>query len=242
MPNPQTVRALFAAVAGRYDLLNHVLSLSIDRLWRRRLVRLAASRVENPSVLDICCGTGDIALAFRRRTGGRVVGVDFSPPMLAVARAKARRRARAREIGLVCGDALVLPFADGVFDVATMGFGLRNLSDYRAGIAEAARTIGPGGLVLILEFAPPAGVGPLLLYRLYLRVVIPVVGGLLTGRRDAYEHLSDTIAGFLAPSRVTALMTAAGLGGVEAIPLTGGIAYIYIGRKGDSSACGRGRP
>ncbi len=230
MPNPRTVRSLFAAVADRYDLLNHVLSCSIDRLWRRRLVRLAAEGRERPLVLDICCGTGDIALAFRRRTRARVFGVDFSPEMLAVARAKARHSA-AGEIGLVCADALTLPFADGAFDVATMGFGLRNLSDYGAGIAEAARVIRVGGSVLILEFAPPKGKGPLFLYRFYLRFIIPIVGGLLTGRRAAYEHLSDTIAGFLGPREVIGVMEECGLGDLRAIRLTGGIAYIYIGGK-----------
>jgi demethylmenaquinone methyltransferase/2-methoxy-6-polyprenyl-1,4-benzoquinol methylase len=231
MPNPQTVRNLFAAVADRYDLLNHVLSCSIDRLWRRRLVGLAAQRHETPSVLDICCGTGDIALAFRQRTSARIIGVDFSPQMLSVARRKARYHARGREIGLVCGDALALPFADDIFDVATMGFGLRNLSDYGAGISEAARVVRAGGSVLILEFAPPEGRGLLYLYRFYLRFIVPIVGGLLTGRRSAYEHLSDTITGFLEPREVVGIMAVCGLRDLKAVRLTGGIAYIYAGKK-----------
>ena len=231
MPNPRIVRNLFADVADRYDLLNHVLSCSIDRLWRRRLVALASPGRGRPFVLDICCGTGDIALAFQRKTRGRIVGVDFSREMLAVALRKARRSARGREIGLACGDALVLPFAYGLFDVATMGFGLRNLSDYGAGIAEAARVIKAGGRVLILEFAPPRGKGLVFLYRFYLRYIVPIVGGLLTGRRSAYEHLSDTIAGFLPPQEVVGVMAACGLHDLRAIRLTGGIAYIYIGEK-----------
>jgi demethylmenaquinone methyltransferase/2-methoxy-6-polyprenyl-1,4-benzoquinol methylase len=231
MPDPRTVRNLFADVAARYDLLNHVLSCSIDRLWRRRLVDLATARRGGPSVLDICCGTGDIALAFHNRTGARVVGVDFSPPMLSVARAKVRRRGRGREIDMACGDALALPFADDTFDIATMGFGLRNLSDYGAGISEAARIVRPGGRVLILEFAPPRGRGFLFLYRFYLRFVIPIVGGLLTGKRSAYEHLSDTIAGFLEPREVLGVMGGCGLRDLASVRLTGGIAYIYIGEK-----------
>jgi demethylmenaquinone methyltransferase / 2-methoxy-6-polyprenyl-1,4-benzoquinol methylase len=230
MPNRRTVRDLFAQIAGRYDLLNHVLSCSIDRLWRRRLVRLAAARGGDPSILDICCGTGDIALAFRRATRARIVGIDFSREMLSVARRKAANRRDGR-IDLVCADALALPVADGAFDVATMGFGLRNLSDYRAGIAEAARAVRPGGRVFILEFAPPKNRGVLALYRLYLRFVIPIVGGLLTGRRSAYEHLSDTIAGFMEPREVVGMMAACGLSNPAAIRLTGGIAYIYSAQK-----------
>jgi demethylmenaquinone methyltransferase/2-methoxy-6-polyprenyl-1,4-benzoquinol methylase len=231
MPNPQTVRNLFAVIAGRYDLLNHVLSCSIDRFWRRRLVALAVAGGTDLRVLDICSGTGDIALAFRRHTGARVVGIDFSREMLSVAQRKAGRPLGGRGIGLVCADALTLPFADGAFDVATMGFGLRNLSDYGRGIAEAGRVVGTGGRVMILEFAPPTHRGVLVLYRLYLRFVVPIVGGLLTGRRFAYEHLSDTIAGFLEPREVIGVMTACGLADPRAVRLTGGIAYIYSARK-----------
>lgn len=231
MPNRRAVRDLFAQIAGRYDLLNHVLSCSIDRLWRRRLVRLASGVGGVRSVLDICCGTGDLALAFGRATPARVTGIDFSHEMLAVAARKAAKRRTRGGIGLVCGDALALPAADGAFDVVTMGFGLRNLSDFRAGIAEAARVVRPGGRVFVLEFAPPPNTAILFLYRLYLRFMIPVIGGILTGRRSAYEHLSDTIAGFLAPGEVMDMMTAIGLRGAIAIRLTGGIAYIYSAEK-----------
>ncbi len=230
-PDPQAVRDLFAVIARRYDLLNHVLSCSIDRLWRRRLVRLAGVSRAGGTVLDICCGTGDIALAFRRHTDARVVGVDFSPQMLSVARNKARAAPSGNAIGLVCADALLLPVADGTFEIATMGFGLRNLSDYGGGIAEAARALKPGGRLLILEFAPPKHRAVLFFYRLYLRFAVPVIGGLLTGSMSAYEHLSDTIAGFLEPREVMDVMSARGLDNVRAVRLTAGIAYIYIGEK-----------
>ncbi len=164
-------------------------------------------------------------------TDARVVGVDFSREMLSIARTKAQHDERGREIGLACGDALALPFPDGIFDIATMGFGLRNLSDYGAGISEAVRVVRPGGRVLILEFAPPKGKGPLFLYHFYLRFIVPIVGGLLTGKRSAYEHLSDTIAGFLLPDQVLGVMAARGLHDLTSIRLTGGIAYIYYGEK-----------
>ncbi len=231
MPNRRTVQALFAQIAGRYDLLNHVLSCSIDRLWRRRLVKLAAAHGDIRSVLDVCCGTGDIALAFRRAGRARVIGIDFSREMLSVAAQKAKDRRAGGGIDLICADATALPVGDGAFDVVTMGFGLRNLADYRAGIAEAARAVRPGGRVLILEFAPPKNSGVLFFYRLYLRFAIPIIGGLLTGRRSAYEHLSDTIAGFLEPREVTGMMADCGLRNTDAIRLTGGIAYIYNGEK-----------
>jgi demethylmenaquinone methyltransferase/2-methoxy-6-polyprenyl-1,4-benzoquinol methylase len=160
----------------------------------------------------------------------RVVGVDFSREMLAVAQSKAARRSGGG-IDLVCGDALTLPFADDRFDDATMGFGLRNLSDYRRGISEAARVVKKGGTVLILEFAPPKHRGVLFFYRFYLRFAIPIIGGALTGRRAAYEHLSDTIAGFLEPREVIKVMAACGLSNTAAVPLTGGIADIYSGEK-----------
>ncbi len=231
MPNPVTVKSLFAAVARRYDLLNHVLSLSIDRIWRRRLVSLSGV-TDGARVLDICAGTGDIVIAFLRATRyGHVVGLDFSREMLAVGREKLDAWGRGAGAALVCGDALVLPFADDTFDVATMGFGLRNLADYGRGIEEAARVLRPGGKLLILEFAPPRGGLFALAYRVYLRLLIPIIGGVLTGRREAYEHLSDTIAGFLRPEEVLALMEQARLVNRTAHPQTLGIAYIYIGRK-----------
>lgn len=231
MPNRRIVRALFAQIAGRYDLLNHVLSLSIDRLWRRRLVTSAGVAGGGRSAIDICSGTGDIALALHRAGRGRVTGVDFSREMLSVAQKKAAGRGGAGAIALVCADALSLPFADGAFDVATMGFGLRNLADYRAGIAEAARVVKPGGAVLILEFAPPENTAILFGYRLYLRFAIPIIGGILTGRRAAYEHLADTIAGFLGPRQVVEMMADCGLSNPAATRLTGGIAYIYKAYK-----------
>jgi demethylmenaquinone methyltransferase/2-methoxy-6-polyprenyl-1,4-benzoquinol methylase len=244
MPDPTTVRKLFAAVAERYDLLNHVLSLGIDRRWRRLLVR-GAGIGAGARVLDVCAGTGDIMVGFiRDGRCGRVVGVDFSIEMLSIAGEKIRARKGERPAALVCADALVLPFADAIFDVVTMGFGLRNLADYGKGVREAARVLAPGGRLFILEFAPPQRGLLLLLYRLYLRYLIPLIGGVLTKRRAAYEHLSETIAGFLAPNDVLSLMGRAGLTQLRAQPLTFGIAYRYEGRKkggGGTIAAARSR-
>jgi demethylmenaquinone methyltransferase / 2-methoxy-6-polyprenyl-1,4-benzoquinol methylase len=233
MPNPKLVRDLFAVVARRYDLMNHVLSCFIDRSWRRRVVAVSGVS-ETSRVLDICAGTGDIMVEFAKKTRPRALaGIDFSLEMLEIAQRKLTRAGKTNGAILVGGDALRLPFRDGGFDIVTMGFGLRNLSDYRAGIAEAARMLAPKGRLMILEFAPPKRGLFLVLYRIYLRVMIPVIGGLLTGRWTAYRYLSDTIAGFLRPSEVSAIFGDCGLVNVRAIPLTFGIAYIYYGeRKG----------
>jgi demethylmenaquinone methyltransferase/2-methoxy-6-polyprenyl-1,4-benzoquinol methylase len=231
MPDPTTVRELFKAVAERYDLLNRVLSLGIDRRWRRLLVR-GAGIGTGSRVLDVCAGTGDIIVEFLKDGRcGRIVGVDFSIEMLAHAERKVVSHKRGGSAALVCADALALPFADGGYDLVTMGFGLRNLADYGKGVREAARLLAPGGRLFILEFAPPKRGLLLFLYRFYLRYLIPLIGGALTKRRAAYEHLSETIAGFLAPDEVLSLMGRAGLVELRSLPQTFGVAYRYEGRK-----------
>lgn len=219
------VQAMFTDIAGRYDRTNTVLSLGVHRAWRRRAVR-AAGLVPGARVLDVATGTGDLALAFHRRLGahGRVVGVDFSKGMLRVAAGKAYGR-----VDLVSADGLALPVPDGAFDVASIAFGIRNLDDPKAGVAELARAVGSGGRVVVLEFGQPRGpVG--VPYRWYSRHVMPRVGGLLTGNRAAYEYLPDTASRFPAGATFVALMEgAADFRHVQAWPLTGGIAWLYVG-------------
>lgn len=223
------VSTLFDSIAHRYDLLNHVLSLSIDRLWRRRLIRMAKPGQED-IILDICTGTGDIAAAFLRAVPGiRVYGVDFSQKMIEAGREKTSRIRPGAERLLVPGDALALPFTDSTFDIATMGFGLRNLPDKKKGITEAARVLKPGGRLFILEFAPPRSSLFSVPYRFYLGRILPIIGGVVSANRDAYHYLADSIHGFLRPAEVVSLMEESGLTGVTSHPLTVGIAYLYRG-------------
>ena len=225
MPEPQQVRTMFARIAGRYDLLNRTLSLGVDRRWRRRAVR-AAGDVRGRLVLDACCGTGDLAADFAR-AGARVVGVDFTPEMLW--RAGPKLGARAPAHLFVHADALRLPLADGVADVASVAFGLRNLADPDAGLRELARVVRPGGKVLVLEFTTPPGALLGGLYRLYFTRVLPRVGGLLSGDPGAYRYLPDTVLAWPAPAALEARLRAAGLERCGHRLLSGGIACLHWG-------------
>jgi demethylmenaquinone methyltransferase/2-methoxy-6-polyprenyl-1,4-benzoquinol methylase len=222
---------MFSEIAPRYDLLNHVLSLNIDRLWRRDLVRAAGLPVDG-RVLDACTGTADVAIGFARQlTDGYVVGVDRSGGMLAVGRQKIGKTDLDGRIELLEGDILDLPFADGVFDAVTIAFGLRNLPDYAEGVCEMARVLKPGGKLLILEFCPPEKSLYLKGYKFYLQRVLPFVGGIISGSRRAYRYLATSIGEFLTVESVRELMGTAGLSDFSARKLAGGIAYIYSGEK-----------
>jgi demethylmenaquinone methyltransferase/2-methoxy-6-polyprenyl-1,4-benzoquinol methylase len=220
---------MFTEIAGRYDLLNRLLSGGSDRRWRRALVEAAAVG-EGARVCDVATGTGDVALEFARRTAaGSIVGVDPSQGMLAVGREKAV--GYGERVRLIDGDALALPFADGAFDAVTIAFGLRNLPDYGAGIAEMTRVLAPGGRLLVLEFFPPRGGLFLRAYRLYLGTVLPVVGRLVSGSPTAYRYLARSIEDFISHDDIRRLMDEAALDDVTAQRLTGGIAWVYRGVK-----------
>ncbi len=221
---------MFSAISRRYDLLNHVLSGNIDRRWRRALVGSTEAR-GGDDVLDVATGTADVAIEFvRRARPGSITGVDLSPGMLDVGRAKLERAGLAGRVRLVEGDALLLPFANESFDVVTIAFGLRNLPDYGRGVAEMTRVLRPGGRLVVLEFLPPRGAA-LLAYRAYLATFLPLAGRLISGSGEAYGYLAASIREFLDPSAVEALLTAAGLQRVESRRLTAGIAGLYRGVK-----------
>lgn len=232
MPQPEQVRSMFARIAGRYDLLNRILSLGIDRRWRRRTV-CAAGELAGRLVLDACCGTGDLARDFAR-AGARVVGVDFTPQMLGRAGPKL---AGGRPVHLfVQGDALRLPVASGCADVAAVAFGLRNLSDPDAGLRELARAVRPGGRVLVLEFATPPGRIVGALYRLYFTRLLPLVGGLVSGDPGAYRYLPETVLAWPSPDELEARFLRAGLEGCGYRLLSGGIACLHWGRVPGAAA------
>jgi demethylmenaquinone methyltransferase / 2-methoxy-6-polyprenyl-1,4-benzoquinol methylase len=224
----EQVREMFASIARRYDTANEVLSLGVHRSWRRAAVQLSGAR-PGDRVLDCATGTGDLAIAFKRAVGasGEVVGTDFCAEMLASAAPKASRAGL--RVRFEVADALALPFPNGSFDVAAIAFGIRNVDDPVTCLREMARVVRPGGRVVVLEFGQPHG--PFgALFRVYSRNVMPAVGGLLTGNRNAYEYLPRTAAAFPAGNRFLALMDEAGaFAQHSATPLLAGTAYVYVG-------------
>jgi demethylmenaquinone methyltransferase/2-methoxy-6-polyprenyl-1,4-benzoquinol methylase len=221
---------MFGRIAGRYDLLNHLLSGNFDKAWRRLAVRtLRPSLVEGARVLDVACGTGDLSLALAAAGTASVVGLDFCRPMLEIARRKAD--AVSRTIPFIEGDALRLPFADESFDVVTIAFGLRNLASVGGGLRELLRVLKAGGRVAVLEFSSPVVPGFSAVFRFYMTRVLPRVGGLLSGSRAAYEYLPDSVSRFPDQERLAALMREAGFEGVEYRNLTGGIAALHAGTR-----------
>lgn len=222
---------MFAGIASRYDLLNHLLSGNADKRWRRLVARRLkpALCVEGARALDVACGTGDLALALADATGAHIVGTDFCRPMLAIAAGKAR--VNARLIPFVEGDALKLPFADEAFDTVSIAFGLRNLSSVEAGLKELRRVLKPAGRAAILEFSRPVVPGFRALFQFYFTRVLPRLGGMISGSRGAYEYLPDSVSRFPDQKRLAALMREAGFAEVEYQNLTGGIAALHLGTR-----------
>ncbi|MCB1064877.1 MAG: bifunctional demethylmenaquinone methyltransferase/2-methoxy-6-polyprenyl-1,4-benzoquinol methylase UbiE [Verrucomicrobiae bacterium] len=223
--DPAFVQRAFASIADRYVLTNHVLSLGIDVLWRRRVARMVAA--EKPEqVLDLATGSGDLAAAVQRECGSeqtRVIGADFCAPML--------RHARERGLSdLIVADGMCLPFEDDRFDAITIGYGLRNMESWQDALREMQRVLKPGGLLVILDFSLPTISLLREPYRFYLHRVLPRLGGWLTGNREAYAYLGDSIERFPAGKTMQALIDANGFSGAESIPLWGGISSIYAAR------------
>jgi demethylmenaquinone methyltransferase/2-methoxy-6-polyprenyl-1,4-benzoquinol methylase len=220
------VRDLFGAIAGRYDLLNDLQSFGLHRAWKRRLVRLTAAG-PGRRALDVCCGTGDVTLALAA-TGAEVVGVDFSEPMLSVARRRKPPAARAR---FLQADALDLPFPDACFDAVTISYGLRNLADIPAGLRELWRVARPGGRVLVLDFGKPANRFWRALYFAYLNGVVPVLGRLFSGNAPAYAYIIESLRHYPAQAGVSALFQELGVARVDVHELLGGIMSIHVAWK-----------
>jgi demethylmenaquinone methyltransferase / 2-methoxy-6-polyprenyl-1,4-benzoquinol methylase len=235
------VREMFTQIAPRYDLLNHLLSLQLDRLWRARVARLLHTILARPDalVLDLCCGTGDLALSLARAGRAHVIGADFSHAMLVRAQQKASESRDAASpngaapMPFFEADALRLPFADASFDLVTTAFGFRNLANYEEGLKEIQRVLKPGGTIAILEFTePPAGlVGNV--YRWYFRNILPRIGGFFSGDRLAYTYLPASVSRFFRPVELASLMTAVGYDSAEFKVWTLGTVALHIGvRKG----------
>lgn len=220
------VRDMFARIAGRYDLLNHLLSANTDKRWRRIVARRLSSEIgPGSSLLDVACGTGDLSIQMFETIGGRVVGLDFCRPMLDIARGKTD------SVSFVEGDALKLPFADQTFDAVTIAFGLRNLADTAEGLEELRRVTKAGGWLAILEFSKPKSRSFRRLYEFYFTRVLPRLGGLVSGSQSAYQYLPDSVMQFPDQAGLAALMQEAGFVAVEWQNLTAGVAALHMGQR-----------
>lgn len=221
----EKVSALFARIAKRYDLINDVQSFGLHRLWKAQVVRLARP-APGSRALDVCCGTGD--LAFRlAKAGANVLAVDFSAPMLEVARA----RQCEGEPRFLRGDAQQLPFADGSFDIVTVGYGLRNLADWQVGLREMVRVAKPGARLLVLDFGKPPNAFWRNVYYTYLRAFVPVLGLVFCGSASAYAYILESLKHYPAQEGVAQAMRDLGLKTVKAHNLLGGIMSINFGEK-----------
>jgi demethylmenaquinone methyltransferase/2-methoxy-6-polyprenyl-1,4-benzoquinol methylase len=237
----RAVREMFTAIAPRYDLLNHVLSFNIDRMWWRRTARTFRQIVTRPDarILDLCCGTGDMTFALRRQAGKsspQILGADFSHAMLQRAAAKssaAQTRNGSSSVSLpawIEADALRLPFPSAHFDLVTSAFGFRNLADYDAGLSEIVRVLRPGGECGILDFGEPKGAMGAL-YRVYFKQVLPRVGTMISGVRGPYAYLPASVERFPPRQEMLARMKSAGFAEATWTPFTFGIAGLYRGKK-----------
>ena len=223
---------MFDAIARRYDLLNHVLSVGLDVRWRARAIR-EAHLAADARVLDLCTGTGDFAIAaVHAAPKARVIGVDFAGAMLRVGLDKLRRRGLISRISLVRGDAAKIPVADAWADAATIGFGIRNVAQPELALRELARVIAPGGRLVILEFGEPRIPGIRTLYRWYFRYVLPRLGRAVSKHDSAYAYLPASVGAFPAPSAFAATISSHGFREVRAVPLSLGIVYLYVGTRG----------
>ena len=221
---------MFTSIAPRYDLLNHLLSFNIDRIWRRRTARTFAHILRRPhsQVLDLCCGTGDLSLALSRqaaRTDARFFGADFSHAMLQ----RAAVKSTGTKLCWIEADALSLPFADSSFDLVTAAFGFRNLANYEHGLMEMRRILKPGGLAAILEFSQPTSPVFAAVYGFYSRRILPVIGGAISGAKEAYTYLPESVRKFPTGEHLAHDMRRAGFRDVRFTHMTGGVVALHTG-------------
>lgn len=240
MPNERTadelkharaVRDMFSGIAKKYDFLNHFLSVNIDKRWRKLVRKKLTAELENPAslILDVACGTGDLSIELQQHAAAKVIGTDFCRPMLAIAKEKNPKNQLS--IPYIEGDALNLSFADESFNAVTIAFGLRNVANWLDGLNELRRVLKPGGKLAILEFTTPPIPGFKQLFNLYFTQILPRIGGAVSGSRDAYDYLPDSVARFPDQKKLAQMMREIGFDAVEYQNLTGGIAAIHLGTR-----------
>ncbi len=228
----KAVREMFSSIARRYDFLNHFLSLGIDIRWRKEAVALFGS-LAGKNVLDVACGTGDLAIAIVKAGDDTttVTGADFSKEMLKIGIEKIKKNNLARRVTLEEGDALNLKYDDSSFDCVSCAFGVRNFADLDIGLKEMSRVLKKGGTMVVLEFTAPKNRLVGLLYRFYFTRLLPVIGGVVSGKKSAYTYLPDSVYKFPSPPEFKKRMESVGLSDVSFIPLTLGICGIHTGVK-----------
>ena len=231
LKHSKAVHQLFSGIAGKYDLLNHLLSANIDKRWRRLVARMLADVLQNPKakVLDVACGTGDLSLELNKDAKAKIIGTDFCRPMLAIAQEKTGKKGAS--VPYVEADGMNLSFADETFDAVTIAWGLRNFPNWKNGLIELRRVLKTGGRLIVLEFSDPVVPGFKQLFQFYFSHILPRIGGAVSGSRDSYEYLPDSVAKFPDQKNLAALMREIGFDRVEYKNLTGGIVAIHSGTK-----------
>lgn len=232
-PKARQIRQMFSSIAPRYDLLNHLLSLNIDKSWRRKAVSLmrSSSNQQQALWLDLCCGTGDLSLEMLRQGAPHIVSSDFSHAMLRLNLDKLRHRDTHSKISLVEADALTLPFPADTFDAIAIAFGLRNLESPESGLAEMRRVLKPDGRVVVLEFSKPTNALFDRLFQRYFFSVLPKVGAALSRHHHAYTYLPESVSQFPDQVRLAGILGTCGFDNIGYVNLTGGIAAIHWGQK-----------
>ncbi len=231
LKHSKAVREMFSGIATKYDFLNHFLSVHVDKRWRKLVSQKLKDVLENPAaqVLDVACGTGDLSLELQKTGKAKVYGTDFCRPMLQIAFDKNEKNAL--KILYVEADGMNLSFADASFDAVTIGFGLRNFSNWQNGLIELHRVLKPGGKIVILEFSTPIIPGFRQAFQFYFSNILPRIGGAVSGSRGAYEYLPDSVSKFPDQKNLARMMSETGFSHVEYENLTGGVAAIHSGVK-----------
>lgn len=231
LEHARAVREMFSGIAGKYDFLNHFLSVNIDKRWRRKVSAKLKDVLENPNalVLDVACGTGDLSLELKTAGNAKVIGTDFCRPMLEIAKDKTAKENEA--ITYIEGDGMNLAFESNTFDAVTIAFGLRNFSNWHDGLIELHRVLKSNGKLAILEFSVPIVPGFRQMFQFYFSHVLPRIGGAVSGSRGAYEYLPDSVSRFPDQKKLAEMMREIGFKEVEYKNLTGGIAAIHTGTK-----------
>jgi demethylmenaquinone methyltransferase/2-methoxy-6-polyprenyl-1,4-benzoquinol methylase len=225
------VESMFDSIAWRYDFLNHFLSIGIDKLWRRKAIKIISQHCKNPEILDVATGTGDLAIASLKLNPVSVTGIDISKKMLEIGRDKIAKRGLGKSITLLEGDSESMAFADNSFDVAMVAFGVRNFSDPLRGLSEMRRVLKNDGIVMVLEFSKPTAFPFRSIYKFYFLNILPFFGRIFSKDSSAYTYLPESVMQFPDNEAFLSLLRSAGFGDTGQIKLTGGIASIYTGIK-----------
>jgi len=226
-----TIGPMFDSIAWRYDFLNHFLSFGIDRIWRRKAIKLIPQSIENADILDVATGTADLAIETAKLNPSRVTGIDISERMLEIGRKKIAGKKLLGKIELITGSSENIPFSDNRFDIAMVAFGVRNFSDLPKGLGEMHRVIRDGGKIMVLEFSKPSGFPFKQVYNFYFRNILPVLGKIFSGDWKAYRYLPESVMKFHDNEEFAAILQSAGFTSVQKVRLTGGVVTVFTGIK-----------